>query len=57
MPRYHPKPEENIIIFEPILRDLGKRLDEMVNWIINTFQELPEKQRKKLLEELSKKEK
>jgi len=59
MPKYHSKPEEKsevkIIIFEPMFRNLGKMLDEMVNWIINTFKELPEQQRKKLLEELSKK--
>jgi len=58
MPKYHSKPkekpEEKTIIFEPVFRDLGKMLDEMVSWIIKVFQELPEKQRKKLLEELSK---
>jgi len=50
-----PKPEERIALFEPAFRELGRRLDEIASWIINALLELPEEQRKKLLEELSKK--
>jgi len=59
MSQYHSKPEERTILkitlFEPIFREFGKTLDNLFNAVMKTFQELPEEQRKKILEELSKK--
>jgi len=59
MPKYHSKPEEKpeekIIFYESVFRELGKAIDDVVNAIIKAILGLTEEQRKKLLEELSKK--
>jgi len=50
-PKEVKKPEQRIVCFEPIFTNLGRMLDEMVNWLITALWALPEEKRKALLQE------
>jgi len=56
MPKYVKKPDQKIVYFEPLFRELGKSLDDMLNWIIDSFENAPDEVREQILQKLKEKE-
>lgn len=46
------KKEPRIIFFEESFRVLGRMMDDMLNWIMETISKLPAEAQRKILEEM-----
>ena len=43
---------QRIVYFEPLFRELGKSLDDMLNWIIDSFENASDEVREQILQKL-----
>jgi len=46
------KSTKRIVYFEPLFRELGKSLDDMFNWIIDSIENAPDEVREQILQKL-----
>ena len=47
---------QRIVYFEPLFREYGKALDDMLNWIIDSLENAPDEVREQILQKLKEKE-